>query len=236
MDPVDNVEVLPSEDNGNVPVDVAEPTPSAEPKPADVPADTKEPAAPAAIEPELFELPDGRKVDAATLSTEWKEKFYPEYTRKSQALAAKEKPLETTPAPNKYADPEYVPQSYEEILQAATERALTTIEEKNQARIREQEAVESAVESQLTEIKKIDANLNENALFQHATKYGFRDLKSAHQNMRDMADTVKKVQAKTVQDVTKRNDPVSVVPGAGGNKPDPSQFSSAREYLKSLAS
>lgn len=38
-------------------------------------------------EQELFELPDGRKVDALTLSKEWKEKFYPEFTRRSQALA-----------------------------------------------------------------------------------------------------------------------------------------------------
>ena len=40
-------------------------------------------------EAELFELPDGRKVDAATLQTEWKENFAPEFTRRSQELAEK---------------------------------------------------------------------------------------------------------------------------------------------------
>jgi hypothetical protein len=40
-----------------------------------------------ASETELFELPDGRKVDAATLSKEWKENFMPEFTKRSQTLA-----------------------------------------------------------------------------------------------------------------------------------------------------
>ena len=38
-------------------------------------------------EEEVFELPDGRKVDAKTLSKEWKENFYPEFTRRSQKLS-----------------------------------------------------------------------------------------------------------------------------------------------------
>ena len=37
-------------------------------------------------EENLFDLPDGRKVDAKTLSKEWKENFYPEFTRRSQTL------------------------------------------------------------------------------------------------------------------------------------------------------
>lgn len=36
---------------------------------------------------ELYELPNGEKVDAQTLSKKWKEEFYPEFTRRSQALA-----------------------------------------------------------------------------------------------------------------------------------------------------
>lgn len=40
---------------------------------------------------ELFELPDGRKVDKETLSKEWKENFYPEFTRRSQKLKEFEK-------------------------------------------------------------------------------------------------------------------------------------------------
>ena len=36
---------------------------------------------------ELFDLPDGRKVPAGELSKEWKENFYPEFTRRSQQLS-----------------------------------------------------------------------------------------------------------------------------------------------------
>ncbi len=37
---------------------------------------------------ELFVLPDGRKVDSQTLSREWKENFYPEFSRRSNELQA----------------------------------------------------------------------------------------------------------------------------------------------------
>jgi hypothetical protein len=40
---------------------------------------------------ELFDLPDGRKVDKKTLTKEWKENFYPEFTRRSQKLKDYEK-------------------------------------------------------------------------------------------------------------------------------------------------
>ena len=101
----DEISVAPSEENGNVPLDtpseetpaipalpggedapVAEETPAGDEAPAvegeEVPVVEETPAV-----DELFELPDGRKVDAATLQTEWKDNFAPEYTRKAQELA-----------------------------------------------------------------------------------------------------------------------------------------------------
>lgn len=201
------------------------------------PAEPTEPAQPAEPEAELYELPDGRKVDAGTLSREWKENFYPDYTRKSQELAKAKNPEplpNNEPAKNPYADPTYVPQSYEEILKVAEERAVKAIEAKEQQRIDASQAIENAVATQLTEVKATDSSVNENALFLHATKYGFRDLKLAHQNMKDMSDTVKKVQTKTAQDIAKRNDPVSITPGGSGARPDPSNFENARDYLRSL--
>lgn len=226
----EEIEVVPSEDNGNVPAEAPNEQPI-EATPAT--AEAAQPAEPVA---ELYELPDGRKVDAETLSKEWKENFYPDYTRKSQALAAKDKDTLPTKeiAENPYANPEYVPQSYEELLQVAEERALRAIEAKEQERIASQQAVETEVVSQLTEVKKIDPAINENSLFLHATKYGFRDLKVAYQNMKDMNDLAKNVQKTTAQNIAKRSDPVSVSPGATGIRPDPSNFSNAVEYMRSL--
>lgn len=226
--PEEDIAAAPSEDNGNVPLDVPE-TPSepvAEPE-----APVEEPATPAEPEVELFETPDGRKVDAATLSREWKENFMPDYTKKSQALAAKE--TLTVPI-DPLADPNYVPPTYAELAKQIEERTLKAIETKEQARIDAQQRVETVVIDQLNDIKKVDPQLNENALFLHASKYGFRDLKLAHQNMKDMSDVVKKVQDTTAKNIAKRIDPVSVSPGATGVRPEPSQFATSREYLNAV--
>lgn len=222
---VDSVEVVPSEDNGNVPAEA----PNEQPKPVEtVPEPTKP------TEPELYELPDGRKVDAETLSKEWKNNFYPDYTRKSQALAAKEKLPEEKPTVDPIADPNWQPKSYAELIQIAEQRALDKVEAKERAKVEQHQAVENEVINQLADIKKSDATLNENALFLHANKYGFRDLKQAHQNMKDMSELAKNVKQATAKDIAKRNDPVSIAPGATGSKPNPSNFATAAEYLRSL--
>jgi len=240
--PSESIEVTHSEANpAPTPVE-PEATPSAEtPEPEAAPvAETPEvtpetPETPA--EADLYELPDGRKVDGQTLAKEWKENFLPDYTRKSQELAAKDPgqlPTET-PEPSPFADPDYVPSSYEEIIQVAEARALATIEGRQKASAEAQTAAENAVIEQLDAVKKIDPAIDENKLFQHANKYGFRDLSTAHQNMLDMGQITKTVQKQTAENIAKRKDPVSVAPGGHvGNAPDPSHFSSAVDYMRSL--
>lgn len=200
------------------------------------PTEPTEPAMPAAPEAELFELPDGRKVDGVTLTKEWKENFLPDYTKKSQTLAEIEKsklPV-TEPAKVAHTDPNWVPQSYSELIEIAKQEVKGDLVKEQQAQIDAQQALETEVETQLSDVKKLDKDVNENALFQHATKYGFRDLRLAHQNMKDMSETVKKVQTTTAQNIAKRNDPVSITPGGTGTGSDPSHFGTARDYLRSL--
>lgn len=220
----ETIDVAPSEENGNVPAE-APSEPIAEQAVA-----VKTP-----LEPDLYELPDGRKVNAETLSKEWKENFYPDYTRKSQALAAKET-QQVTPVtdPTPLTD-EWVPNTYAEIIQRAKQETRAELAQEQQAQSQKQQEIETNVSNQLSEIKTSDPTVNENALFLHANKYHFSDLKAAHQNMKDMADMVKNVQTTTAANIAKRNDPVSVSIGnSGGNVPDASQFSSAAEYLQSL--
>lgn len=225
----DTIDVAPSAENGNVPVDV----PSEQPKelaPVVEPVATTEPVM------ETFELPDGRKVDAATLSKEWKENFAPEFTRKSQALAELEKgTLPTNKSTEKpYQDPNWQPQTYAELIEISKQELKADLAKEQQVKTEAQKALEDAVATQLTELKTADPTLNENALFLHATKYGFRDLKAAHQNMKDMSELVKKAAETTAKNIAKRNDPVSVIPGATGTNPNPSNFANARDYLHSL--
>jgi len=231
----DTIEVVSSEENGNVPVEEILPIAPSEQPETPAPEETqKETGQPPVTEPELFELPDGRKVDGATVAQEYKN-ILSDYTRKSQTLAEIERNKATNTTPEKpFQDPNWQPNSWEEAIKIAKAEALEEIETRARAQAEQKQAIEDAVVAQLTEIKTIDPNLNENALFSHAHKYGFRDLKLAHKNMKDMAETIKKVQTTTVQNMTKRNDPVSATPNANGSRPNPSAFGSAIEYLRSL--
>jgi len=238
MDPEETIDVAPSEDNGNVVVDAPESTPSEPTENPVVPTvEVKEPEQPTEPAVELFELPDGRKVDGATLTKEWKENFLPDYTRKSQELAKVKNPetnLTEQKPTNPLEDPNWVPQSYAEIAKVAKEQLRAELEAEDQQRADQQKAIEDTVISQLNEVKTLDPSVNENALFLHATKYGFNNLKAAHQNMKDMSELAKNVQKTTVQNIAKRQDPVSISPGASGAKLDPSQFETAAQYLRAL--
>lgn len=205
---------------------VVETEPTIEPV---TPTEPQEPVQP--TEPELYELPDGRKVDAETLSKEWKENFYPEYTRKSQELAQVKQTPQTAPSEPKE---EWVPQTYEEIIEKAKQEVFRTIEQTEQQRVEAQQKIEMEVSTQLESLKKVDPNLNENALFQHAMKYKFTDLQLAHQNMKDMNMLAKNVQETTAKNIAKRQDPVSISPGAGVGRPDPRAFGSATDFLRSI--
>lgn len=230
--PSESIEILHSEPGETPevpPVAPSEETPEPEaPEPEVVPT-------PAPVE-ELYELPDGRKVDGQTLAKEWKENFLPDYTRKSQALAASNPTLPTeTPKENPYENPDYVPTSYAEIIEAATQAALDKMKAEETAKIEAQTAAENAVIAQLDAVKAIDPNVDENKLFLHANKYGFRDLSTAYQNMKDMGTLVKTVQKQTTENIAKRQDPVSVQPGGSGvTSPNPSNFGSAVEFMRSL--
>lgn len=233
MDPVESMDVPPSDDQGNLPVDQPDNTPANGGQP------TPDPATPA--EPVMYDLPDGRKVTADELASEFKENFLPEFTRRSQRLAELEKPPVSTinnqpqPQPeNKYADPNYVPQTYEEIIAAAEARAVASIEAREKAQIETRQQVETQVANDIAEIKKTDPNVNTDALFQHAVKYGFSDLKVAHKNMQDLAAAIKATKEETAKNITKRNDPVSRTTQPSGGKPNPQQFGSARDYLGAI--
>lgn len=219
--------VEPTEEGGNVPAMEQAPIQD-QPAETVAPTETTEPEP--APEPALYELPDGRKVDGATVAQEYKN-LLSDYTRKSQALAARTENLQEK---NAESPAEWVPQTYAELLEKAKEVTLRELEAKETEKARATQELEDTVASQLAEVKSADPTVNENALFVHATKYGFRDLKVAHQNMRDMSELAKKVQQATATNIAKRSDPVSSSPGATGQRPDPSQFENAREYLRSI--
>lgn len=243
MEEEENIEVTPSEESGNIAVDdIPSEQPDTETPSEDNETETTEqPAEPAeAQEPELYELPGGRKVTAEELYKEHTENLLPEFTRRSQELAQLKKGNETINQEKPYTSPDWQPQSWQEAIELAKKEALSEIEARQQAEIEQRQQLEESVKNEIAELKKVDPQFNENAVFMHAnshlSKYGVRfpNLKSAYQHMKDTTELTKKVQKTTADNITKRNDPVSMSPGATGQKPEPSQFGNALEYFRSL--
>lgn len=222
--------------------------PAADPKPevaADSPAADTPPADPVAPTEELFDLPDGRKVNAAGLKAEY-ENLLPEFTRKSQRLAELErdpnkdinKPNENVP---EWKKPDYEPKSWAEAIEIAKAEALREITETQKAEQARVAAITTAIDTQIADIRKIDPNLDENALFLHANKYGFHDLKAAHTNMADMRKVVVETEQRVAKNVkTREADPVAggtgIAPAAddGYDPREIGKYASAAEYMASL--
>lgn len=216
-----------------------DPTPVEE-KPTEVPPEQPK------VEEELFETPDGRKVNKEEFQKLWKEHFYPDYTRKSQRLAELEKGSGkeiNTPPEKKFdapwKDPTYVPETYAEIVEFAKAEALRELQSAAQKETEQQKALEKMVQDEISELKKLDPNLDTEALFSHATKYGFTDLRKAHLNMAEFNRMKLDIEQSVVKNIKKREEvPVNAkpTPPAPPENPDvleisPRRFSSAQEHL-----
>ncbi len=196
-------------------------------------------------EPEFFTLPDGRKLTGKEFEKEYKENFLPEFTRKSQELADLKrngeitKPIEDIP---EWQKPDYIPESYADVIKIAKEEALKELKLGNAKQEEHIKNVQTQVETEISELKKIDPTLDENALFAHATKYNFQDLKTAHSNMSDfkksMLDTEERVLSNIkTRETTKVAVPAVTISGTNLNDFDPtvsSRFSTSSEYLDFL--
>ncbi len=233
-------------------VDSAAPAPVVEPE-APSPETPKEEVAPENPAPEtpvaeddgLFELPDGRRVDASTLTKEWKENFLPDYTRKSQDLArftkGGDEPKDITrPVGDepKWKSPDYVPENYAEVIEIATQEAERRQEAKVAAEAERIATIRGSIEAEVASLKKVDPKLNEEALFTHANKYGFQDLTAAYTNMVDMRKVVVSTEQRTVKNLKNREAEEVSGGSSGATSPDDgydpnamSQFRSATEFL-----
>lgn len=190
--------VTPSEETKTEPAEVEE-TPAAEPV--------------AVVAPERFQMPDGRMLTGAEVKAEY-EKLLPDYTQKSQKLAelTRTAPVENLP---EWKREGYVPKSYAEIIEIAEKQALDRISSEAAAAEKQRAEVNTLIESQLAAIKSKDPKLNEEALFTHATKYGFRDLNLAYQNMSEMKTVARVTEERVIQGQKKKVDPIATGTGAG---------------------
>src|SRR3990167_8968142 len=170
---------------------------------------------------EQFELPDGTKVDAEGLSKAWRDNFMPEYTRKSQELAAiKSKP--TTPVPGSgepkeapWQNPAWEPKTYQELaesLQAQTEQKVwKQIMEESTRVEREQAERDSYISQEVEQLKALDPKVNVSSIMAHASKYAFPSLIPAYQNMKAIEEAERRVEERVLKNMKQRaGEPVGV--------------------------
>lgn len=211
--------------------------------PAKDPAPVVDPAAPLKEDPappsadQLFELPDGRKVDAAGLATEYKN-LLSDYTPKAQKLAEYEKvnkpPVDNTP---EWKKPGYQPQSWAEAIEIAKKEAINELANAAQQEEARVAAIATEVNGQIAALRVKDPQLDENALFLHANKYGFRDLAAAYGNMKDLQKIAVDTEARVLKNIKGRgNDVVSTQPGivVPSDAIDPNVVRSAGSALEFL--
>lgn len=217
-----------------------EETPSVQPENGAEPEHPQEPETPTE---NLYDLPDGRKLTGEQVKSEY-ENLLKDYTQKSQRLAT----FERGTAPKHITDqevpewqkPDYVPKSWAEVIEIGKAQALEEIRKSAEAEETRSKEVAQLVDSQIAEIRAQDKNLDENALFLHANKWGFRDLKAAHANMVAMKQATLDAEQRTVKNLkTRAADPVSGTPAVP--TPDSSidprisqKYGSAIEYFRSL--
>ncbi len=207
-------------------------TPSEEPA-AVVPAD--EPAAvvdePAVEAPKLYKLPDGREVDAEGLKAEY-ENLLPEFTRRSQELAQLKGKPDDIPEWKKEG---YTPKSYSELIELGKAEALKEIAAREQSEAIARAEISAQVDSAVAALKVKDPKLDENALFAHANKYGFRDLKLAYENMAEIKKIATVTEERVLKGAAKKIDPIATGSGSGsGSAIRYPQASSATEFLSRL--
>lgn len=159
---------------------------------------------------ELYDLPDGRKVKPEEVVEEYK-KLQADYTRKSQELASFKK----APITNNEPDAEeWTPKSYEEILAKAEERVFAKMAEQAEAEKQAETFLAGQIDTQMSEVLKLDPKVNQNKLFEHATKYSIPNLVTAYKNMADMNKAIEATREQTAQNIAKRKaDPVAGVSG-----------------------
>jgi hypothetical protein len=215
------------------------PSPAPEPKPDPAPAPA-DPAVPAP-EAQLYELPDGRKVDAATLTKEWKDNFLPQFTKTTQELSVLKTPKSSQGDDiPEWQKPDYVPGSYADLIRIAKDEAINELATAAQQEEAQVKAITASVDAKVLELKTKDPSLDENTLFVHANKYGFKDLDAAYTNMKAFGQVAKEAETRVTEGLKKRGaDPVAggsgtITPDGAVDPRNTSTFRSATEFLASL--
>lgn len=120
------------------------------------------------------------------------------------------------PRDKRFKDPDYRPESYDEVVEEATRRAEAKAEMKQQIQADVKRAAEALVNAQFAEIKAKDKSVTLDGLLGLANEYGFKDLYQAHKLHTKLAGVKVQTEKRVVGNVAKRK--VESVAGNGGSQ------------------
>lgn len=223
------------------PANSVETTPSEPVKEAENPSNPQEPQTPQEPAEKTYDV-NGRQLTADEVRQEY-ENLHKDYTQKSQRLAAIEKASNpqnlNNPEVPEWKRPDYQPKSWAEVVEISKAQAIEELRQQAEQEAQRTQEIASLVDQQIAEIKKTDSSLDENALFLHANKYGFRDLKAAHQNMQAIKQAEVAAEQRTLKNLQTRG-ATPIAGNAGTATPDGSlaygdysKYGSALEYIRS---
>jgi membrane protein involved in colicin uptake len=194
----------------------------------------------------VYELPDGRKLSGEQVRDEYL-KLNSEFTRRSQELASLKNPNKPAQQEDGLRAEALKGKSEQEILEAiiaaSEQKVRASLDNEAKAKTEEQARAQAEVNAEITELKKLDANVDAEMVCAHAVKYGFPSLKQAYQNMVDFKVAKSAAERKAVEAMKSRETGVSG-PAAGSGTDSSDQFRnmiegrdiSARDFLKRLKS
>lgn len=192
----------------------------------------------------------GREVTAKELYEITTQNLLPAYTKATQELSRYKQGgttingTETPPvAPNAaqkpWEDPNWVPESYGDVVKLATENAKEELRRDAELQAQFAEEAKTITDTALAEIRKTDPGLNEDALFSHINKFGFTDVKLGYENFK-MVQEAKREAAAAAAKITRQEDPIAGKTGAilaADDGYDPSnigQYESATDALRAI--
>jgi Fe2+ transport system protein B len=178
--------------------------------------------APAPVEPTMYDLPDGTKVDADGLSKAWKENFMPDYTRKAQELAAiKQKVTEVKPQeevkPSLLENPDWQPESYAQLATELQRKMWAELQSAAQAEDNAAAERDAYIQREIEEVKALDKNVDMNRVMAHAAKYAFSSLIPAYQNMKAIEDAASLAEERVLKNMQARSAAPVGAPTAGAS-------------------
>lgn len=189
-------------------------------------ANPQAPAVTPEVTPEVapvseYELPDGTKADAETLAKAWKENFMPDYTRKAQELAALKQQLSTkeekpTDTPNHLDNPDWQPESYQQLAVELKKQVWNEILESASAEERQAAERDAYIEREKQEVLSLDKNADLNRVMAHAAKYAYPSLIPAYQNMKAMDEAVRIAEERILKNIQARSASPVGSPTSGG--------------------